>query len=78
MSFQNMQFSLHNLTLDDVVWLRDHYQKSSGVYHHISIGCSGSDIATLTFSTSISVQQWDIQTSRAVEELLARFKPTSS
>lgn len=76
MSLQNMNFTLDSLTLDDMVWLRDHCQQSNGVYHHVSIGCRGGEVSQLVFSASISVKQWNVQTSRTVDELLARFKPT--
>lgn len=77
MTVEGMRFNLKDLTLDEIVWLRDHYNKYSQHFEpSVNLSKSGA-IADIQFTVSVNFKTWDPTVMNCLNEILQKFKPTA-
>ena len=75
MTLEGMRFVLKDLTLDDVVWLRDHNAKYSTLYEPaVSLTKQGA-ITDLQFSANVNFKSWTPDVMDCLNEILQKFQP---
>jgi hypothetical protein len=75
MTVEGMRFNLKELTLDDLVWLRDHYAKHSQLFDlSISIAKQG-NIQELQFTANVNFKSWTPDVMNCLNEILQKYQP---
>ena len=79
MSISGMNFTLEKLTLEDLLWLRDHQAKYAESYQ-ATISATGNNTTfdKLAFRATISFKSWGGDTMTGLNELLTKFQPDNA
>ena len=77
MTLENMRFTLKDLSLDEVVWLREHHAKNSGHYEPVVSPAKAGRINDLQFSANITFKTWKPEVMTCLTEILQQITPNS-
>ena len=76
MMVEGMRFNLKELTLDDVMWLRDHHKVNAEHYQAPVTLVKPDNIADLRFSVAVNFTAWNNDIMKCLNEILSHFNPT--
>lgn len=71
---QEMSFNLKDLSLEDLMWLKNHKEENPDIYNATFSGRTTGSIMDMKFDIRVTTKKWSENTMTVLNEIINRFK----